>query len=321
MSKLRYWAYRANYLAAPHLNHKRPIDVSLELASICNMSCSYCYHNSKEVPFGKGFMGKELAHKLILECADLGVNSIKFNYRGEATLNPNYYEIVELAQRLARGSTFIDRLTNSNFKIHPKKRDEVFKGLATLTKVKVSYDSFVKEVFEKQRTGGDHDLTTENIELFYNSKERIKSETRLVIQAVRTSANKDEDIAGEAKRRWPDAEISIRDMVTGRIDKDLSNLEYKSRDPKQRKSCIQAHARLIIHHDGKVAPCCPAISNDLVFGNIQEYPENPIQNLFNSPQAKGLRKSLKDKTAFFKDPCKTCPSFESYKGYKPSIES
>lgn len=317
MSTIRNLAYRLNYVAAPYLNHTVPVDVSLELSSSCDMKCSYCYHNSPTVPFSKGLMDKQLAMKIIVQCAELGVNSMKFNYRGEATLNPHYREITELCKDLARGSTFIDRLTNSNFKFHPRRRDEIFKGLLNLTKVKVSYDSFRKDVFETQRSGGNHDLTTENIEQFYNYRHRSKSNTRLVIQAVRTNLNKDEDIAGEAKRRWPEAEISIRDMVSGRIDKDLSKLENRKRDV-GRKSCIQAHARLIVHHDGRVSPCCPSIKNDLLIGDLNT---QTVSEVFNSIKAKQLRQSLKDKTAFLKDPCKTCPSFESFKGYKANWES
>lgn len=312
MHKFRELVYRANYVMAPRLNHKAPIDVSLELSSVCDMKCAYCYHNSPQVPFVKGLMDEQLAYKIILQSAELGVNSMKFNYRGEATLNPAYERITEFCKEHAHGSTFIDRLTNSNFKFHPSKRDGIFKGLAHLTKVKVSYDSFRKDVFETQRSGGNHDLTTENIDLFYNSKDRIKSETKIVIQAVRTKLNADEDIAGQAAKRWPEAEISIRDMVAGRIEKDLTRLEKRVRD-KERQTCIQAHARLIVHWDGRVAPCCPAIKNNLLIGDLNK---QTVKEVFNSIEAKRLRQSLKDKTAFFQDPCKTCPSFESYKGYK-----
>lgn len=312
MKSLRMLAYRLNYVAAPRLNHKKPIDVSLELSSVCDMKCAYCYHNSPNVPFEKGFMDEQLAYKILFQSAELGVNSVKFNYRGEATLNPKFKEIAGLAKRLARGSTFIDRLTNSNFKFAPRRREEIFDGLACMSKVKVSYDSFEKDVFETQRSGGNHDLTTENIDLFYNFQDRIKSETQLVIQAVRTNLNKGEDIVGNAKRRWPDAEVSVRDMVTGRIDKDLSVFQNRERS-KERQSCIQAHARMIVHHDGRVSPCCPAIKNNLLIGDLNK---QTVSEVFNSIEAKRLRQSLKDKTAFFKDPCKTCPSFESFKGYK-----
>lgn len=314
INKIRYQAYRYSYTQAVKLNHKKPIDVSLELSSMCNMNCTYCYHSDQaNLPFTKGIMDKNFAFKVIMQAADAGVNSIKFNHRGEPTMSPHYFEITELAKDLAGGSVFIDRLTNSNFKIFPSRRDVVFKGLAHMTKVKVSYDSFDKSVFEKQRAGGNHDLTTENIELFYNHPDRIKSETVLVIQAVRTLLNKDEDIIGEVKRRWPEAQVSIRDMVAGRVEKDLSSMENRVRDNSDRQSCIQAHARMIVHWDGRVAPCCPSIKNDLIIGDLNK---NFLVDVFNSMEAKSLRASLINKTAFDKEPCKGCSSFESFKGYK-----
>ncbi len=320
LKRIRYSAYRYSYTNAVNLNHKNPIDVSLELSSMCNMNCTYCYHSDqKNLPFTKGIMDKHLAFRAIMQSADAGVNSIKFNHRGEPTLHPEFYDITELAKFLAKGSVFIDRITNSNFKIHPSRRGQIFDGLANMTKVKVSYDSFRKAVFEKQRAGGDHDLTSQNIDLFYNHRGRIKSDTRLVIQAVRTLLNKDEDIAGEVKKRWPDADVSIRDMVSGRVQKDLSIMENRTRDNSERQSCVQAHARLIIHWDGKVAPCCPAIKNDLIIGDISN--RSNISEVFNSMEAKQLRADLISKKAFDKDPCKSCSSYESFKGYKAPRDS
>ncbi len=316
---IRQNIYRLNYIHAPKLNHRLPIDVSLELASVCNMACTYCYHGDpKTLPFVKGYMDKDLAFKIILQSADLGVNSIKFNWKGEATLNPHYLDIVSLAKDFARGSTFIDRITNSNFKIPPSKREQVFEGFTTLTKIKVSYDSFIKDVFEKQRAGGNHELTTENIDLFYNHPLRVKTETELVIQAVRTNLNKDEDIEGKAKIRWPEAVVSIRDMVSGRTTKDLSEFQNRARDVENRQTCIQAHARLIFNHEGKAMVCCPDIAEKLCVGDARV---NTVKEIFNSEKAVELRKSLLNKSAFSQDPCKNCPSFESYKGYVPPKES
>jgi radical SAM protein with 4Fe4S-binding SPASM domain len=263
-------------------------------------------------------MDYTMAYNIINEGARLGVNAIKFNFRGESTMHPQYRSITAMAKAMATGNTYVDRLANSNFKISPKVREDKFLGLANLTKVKISYDSFDKKVFETQRAKGNHDLTTENIDLFYNHKARIKSETQLVIQAVRTKLNKDEDIEGIAKLRWPEASISIRDMVEGRVDKDLEDLTDRKRDLTHRQSCIQAHVRMIIHHDGRVGPCCPATGNDLFIG---KYPDNTVKEIFNSKDSKQLRKDLKSKKAFELDPCKTCSSFESYKDFKPNWDS
>jgi len=313
-----YIDYRYRYLNGMRLNLTSPVDVSLELSSVCNMSCGYCYHaDQSKLPFTKGLMDKNMAKLIISEAADLGVSSLKFNYRGEATLHPGYSEITKFAKSLAGGSVFIDRLANSNFKIPKNKMDGVIPGLAALTKVKVSYDSFDKSVFETQRAGGNHNLTSENIDRFYNSPERIKSETRLVIQAVRTRLNLDEDIEANVKKRWPEAAISVRDVVAGRKDDDIDEYEHKKREG-GRSPCKQAFVRIIVSHDGKAHPCCPSIKGDLILGDLKK---QSLKDVFNSLVARNLRRDLITGEAFEYDPCRTCSSFESYKGYVAPADS
>lgn len=278
-----------------------------------------CYHSdAKELPFKRGFMSFDTAMSALKEMGEIGVNSFKPNYRGEATLHPSFAQIMEYAKSKAKGTTLIDRVINSNFKYHRTRRQEIFEGLSFMTKVKVSYDSFRKDVFETQRAGGDHELTTENIDLFYNHPLRKKNNVQLVIQAVRTNLNIDEDIEGLAKKRWPDALISIRDVVEGRVNKDVSQFTHRDRDFNERQSCIQAHVRLIVHHDGNVSPCCPSIKGDLLIG---KFPEQSLKSIFNSQAVDKLRMQLVSGEAFEKDPCKTCSSWESFKGYKPNWNS
>lgn len=315
--QLNYFWYRFKFRYGKHLPLKVPVDVSLELSSTCNMSCRYCYHNNPKPPFEKKLMKKETAFKIIKEAADLGVNSLKFNYRGESSLNPWFGEITAYARSLSKGSTFIERISNSNFKFNNNRAD-IFDGFANNTKVKISFDSFKKEVFETQRAGGVHEITLKNVDTFYNWKKRIENDTEIVIQAVRTKLNKDEDIYGEVKKRWPSATISIRDMVGGRIDNDLSGLENKTRDVNERQSCLQAHVRLMFAWDGRAGVCCPDIKNELVVGDINK---QSLKEIFNSQLAKKIRKDLKSGEAFKLNPCKGCSSFESYKGFKPSWTS
>jgi len=311
VNKLKYLSYRIKYRYARELNLDRPVDVSLELAAACNLACNYCYWaNPKEIPFKKGFMQMDTAMLIITDAAHLGVNSIKLNWKGESTLNPRFYEITKFAKQHASGSTFIDRLTNSNF-MFKTEREDIFQGLCNQTKVKVSFDSFIPEVMQAQRAKSDHSLVMKNVDYFYNYKDR--KDTIISIQAVRTKLNKDEDIAFEVKRRWPEAEVSVRDMVGGRVDSDLTGLENRSRENLGRQSCIQAHARLVFNWSGDAMVCCVDLSEKLKMGNIHD---KAIYEIFNSKEAKEFRKQLKNKSAFKLDPCKTCSSWESYKGYK-----
>jgi radical SAM protein with 4Fe4S-binding SPASM domain len=171
---------------------------------------------------------------------------------------------------------------------------------------------------EHQTLGCSHERVLKNVNDFYNHPSRIKSETQLVIQAVRTSLNKDEDIEGEAKKRWPTAEVSVRNMVADRVNSDLSALTHTTRDYTERQECLQASARLIIHSDGKIAPCCPAFKGDLIIGDANK---DSIHTIFNSLIAKQLRLELKNGEAFKKEPCKNCSSYETFKGFKPSWSS
>jgi radical SAM protein with 4Fe4S-binding SPASM domain len=310
LDKIRYQIYRFKYNFAPKLNLEKPVDVSLELSSHCTNACGYCYHSDrKNLPFKKGFMKYGLAYQILNQAADVGVNSIKFNYRGESTMHPDFEMLAEYAERRAYGSTFIDRVTNSNFNF-PYEKDSVFRGLCHQTKVKVSFDSFHKDIFEKQRKGSNYDKTLANIHKYYNFPNR---DNILVIQSVRTQLNKDEDLEFEIKSRWPNAIASIRDCVEGRVNKDLTETVVEKRDEDNRQSCIQAHARLMVNWDGTVQMCCPDIGSKLIIGDMNnEY----LLDVWNSPKAKEIRKSLLDKSAFKLDPCKGCSSFESYKNFK-----
>lgn len=310
-----YQLYRDRYINAPKLNLTFPIDVSLELSSFCTNSCGYCYHASpKTLPFKRGKMSAELAIKVINEAHSLGVNSLKWNYRGEATMNDDFEKIVSYAESLAYGPVFIDRILNSNFNFD-KDREDIFRGLLKQTKVKVSFDSFKKDIFEKQRRGSRYERTLLNMYKFHDDPKRT---TKMVIQSVRTQLNKDENLEDEIKKRFPDAIASIRNVVAGRVNNNVEAMEVKTRDFSNRQSCIQAHARVIVNWDGKVQMCCPDISTKLVIGDATK--EN-LHHIWNSSKAKEIRQSLLNKKAFDLEPCKTCPSFESYSGYVAPMDS
>jgi radical SAM protein with 4Fe4S-binding SPASM domain len=313
--KFRYLIYRLKYKYAKYLNLSKPVDVCLELSSICNQQCSYCYHGDKNnIPFKQSFMPTTIAMKAIREAADIGVNSIKFNFRGESTLHPGFLFITSFAKNLANKSTFIDRITNSNFKFK-NDNDDIFNALCNQTKVKISFDSFLPGVMESQRAGSNKDLAIANIYRFYNFKNR--KYTKIVIQAVRTKLNKDEDLYHEIKKRWPEASVSINDMVDGRTSNDIIHLKLKNMD-NNRQSCIQAHSRLIVNWDGNVTVCCPDIGSKIVVGDIYK---DHISNIWNSKDAESIRDDLLNGYAFNFEPCKSCPSFESYKGFNAKWDS
>jgi radical SAM protein with 4Fe4S-binding SPASM domain len=74
----------------------------------------------------------------------------------------------------------------------------------------------------------------------------------------------------------------------------------------------------MVNWDGKVQVCCPDIGSKLIIGDMKVH---SIMEIWNSFEAKQIRKDLKSKKSFEKDPCKNCSSFESYKGFSPKWTS
>ena len=305
--------YRCKYHFGRYLPLEKPVDIALELSSICNLKCPYCYH-AKKPPFELGFMYKDVATKIIKQGARYGVNSIKFNWRGESTLHPNFSQLTGLAKRLSGGMAYIDRISNSNFAFKAR-REDILQGMLNQTKVKISFDSFMPDVFEKQRVGASHDVVLKNIDDFYHMPGR---KTEIILQAVRTTLNKDEDIERIAKSIWPSIGVSIRDMVEGRVESDIEKLINKGRDSSSRRPCKQAFVRLIFDHLGNATACCPDTKKELDFGNIKT---KDMLEIFNCDTAKRLRYDLKNGEAFKHNPCRNCSSFESFKNYISVWES
>jgi sulfatase maturation enzyme AslB (radical SAM superfamily) len=306
---LKKLAYRFKYKYAKHLNLKAPVDVTLELSSKCNHACAYCYHAENPLPFDRGFMIEATAKRILDQAAALKVPSVKFNWRGESILNPDFYVISLYAKNLG----FIDRISNSNFNF-PTDRTDIFRAFRNQTKIKISFDSFDKQVFEHQRKGSNFDRILENIDIFYHVYRSPQNE--MIIQMVRTKLNEKEDLESIAKTRWPDAKISVRNCVSNRSN-GAENLGNEM--PKNRVACYQAFSRLIFDHKGFATCCCPDIKNYFNFGNIWD---RDLINIWNNYRLKLLQKNLKSGKAFeIYGPCKNCSSLESYEGYNYNWES
>jgi len=306
---LKYLACRFNYKFGRHLNLKKPVDVTLELSSFCNQQCQYCYHAENKPPFTKGLMSEQTAFAILDQAAKLGVPSIKLNWRGESHLNPNFESITKHAKKLG----FIDRISNSNFNFSPS-REDIFRAFCNQTTVKISFDSFNTDVFLAQRKGADVDRILENIDKFYHYRGR---KNKIIIQMVRTEANKDENFEKNVKTLWPDALVSVRNVVPNRVVGGDA-FSGRSLEAEERQPCYQAYARLIFDYAGNATCCCPDIKNEFNFGNINR---ESLLEIWNDENLLKLREMLRNRMAFNISPCSTCSSLESYKGYKHNWNS
>ena len=98
----KYLTYRLkwNILARQPFETKAPVHVDLELSSVCDLRCKMCPHGRDTFEgLDKHLLKYETARKVIEECAELGIASMKFSGRGEATLHPKVAELAAYANR------------------------------------------------------------------------------------------------------------------------------------------------------------------------------------------------------------------------------
>lgn len=303
--KLNYFIYRLRWKFAKYLKPRKPLCIDLELSSICNLKCSFCYHSDNKIKFPKQFMNYNAATQIILEAARLKVPSLKFNFRGEPTLYPDLLRILTIAKYHSTHNTFIDRIINTNLQFDTD-REDIFKALLTCTTIKISIDTLNESTYEKQRGSKDYLRVVQNLKKLYS----MKTNQRIVLCFVRTIYNAKEDF-NKIKDIYPDIEISVKDFVGGR--------NSRSKSPQgKRKVCTQAFTRLIITSNLDMQLCCPDITTSYVLGN---YKNTLIQSAFNSKRANWLRMALWDGMAFEIQPCKNCSSYESHKGWKGNWKS
>ena len=165
-------------------NNKSPLCFDLEVASICDLACGFCYRQYISTP--DKIMKKDLAFKLIDQAAELGVPSMKFNWRGEPLLNPKLPEIIDYAKKKGILETIIN--TNAT-KLDEKMSLEIINsGLDIMI---YSFDGGTKDIYEKMRPGrfgkNSFDHIYKNIKNFSRIRNQLRSKfPRTKIQMILT---------------------------------------------------------------------------------------------------------------------------------------
>lgn len=310
-------AWNDAYLTDPSI----PLNIDIELASLCNLTCPMCFvadshfdefisQKSSDGKKLKRLMPKEMAFKIIEQCKIIGVPALKFNWRGESTLHPHYSEIIEYARwwnREGRGDynangPFLDLLANTNANCSARSID----GLMACTKVMVSLDSMNEETYKQMRVGGSLKWAKETIDELVRRKH-----PNLWIRRVLTKLNKYENFYEAVKDEWGDSVKCSSHYCFDRNEKEKHEMSGCDHDEDMpRKYCGYPSQRMIITSRGLVYPCCLDLHETMPMGDISK---NSIIEIWNNDAFRNLRKSLRSNdTRLMSDTCRNCQSWLAY---------
>ena len=268
-----------------------PLCVDIELASICDLACPFCYRQYIATP--DKIMDKKLAFKLIDQASEMKVPSMKFNWRGEPLLNPQLPEIIKYAKSKGILETIIN--TNVTELDESLGKKIISSGLDLMI---CSFDGGTKKSYEEMRPGrfkkNRFEKVIDNIKNFSKLKKKMGSVfPRTKIQMVLTKETRKEkdsffklfkdiidDVSvkqySERGGKLKDIDDNIKKSIKHKkvnydpdadimIDIDKTIFMSEGRLP-----CEQPFQRMLITYDGRVSMCCYDWGSNHIIGYADE---------------------------------------------------
>ncbi|WJV54125.1 radical SAM protein [Prodigiosinella aquatilis] len=132
--------------------------LNIELTSSCPASCSIC---PRHVVTDKGFMTAEMLKLIISKVNKDDVYEIDFAGRGEPTVHPDFYDMLDIA----RDAPVPKKLTTTGVTFSEKRLSFLVNSVDA---IRLSVSSINKDIFEKVHKGLKYERTWENIKNLAN---------------------------------------------------------------------------------------------------------------------------------------------------------
>ena len=294
-----------------------PVHVDLESVAVCDLRCGsseadpkgFCQiwtheHIRKqgfdEHTYQRGYMDPKLYESLLEQCAEIGVSSLKLNYRGEPSLHPEIVSFVRQAAALQ----FPDIMMNTNGNGGARTRPELFAELvdAGITDLMFSVDAADPDTYHKQRVGGDWQTLLHSVRSAVDARARGRGapDCRIRASVVRTLMNAADVDSGRMESFWKD-EMGVDWMSISECYfpagaehhwkaaewVDLSASEFQCPDP---------FRRMVVTWDGRhTMPCCQGFTLEIDGGDVNAGART-IREVWTSENFDRLRRAHRERT-------------------------
>ncbi|MFH1593927.1 MAG: radical SAM protein [Candidatus Omnitrophota bacterium] len=270
-----------------------PLQVDIELTNACNLKCPMCERNM--MTRSVGFMDYALFKRIIDQCAELGVCSVKLNLWGESFLHRDLFKMVDYAKRQNIYTQF-----NSNATLLTGRNAQrlLTSGLDRIT---FSIEGGMREAYERTRKGAEFEATMKSVEDFIALKP-IGHKPLLTLQFMMMKSNSKYIPAFVNRFKDKVDFISVTNVNAASGDRKIlaeSMVDYSS-FPK--KPCSEMWQRLSVFWNGEVTVCCNDYNGSLKIGNVYD---SSLMELWHCEKLSLLRARHK-KLDFSDLICNTC---------------
>ena len=289
----------------------KPISISIEPTTACNLGCPECPSGLKEFSRPTGRMALGNFEKWISELNDY-ISYITLYFQGEPYLNPQFLDMVKIA---SDKNIFTATSTNAHF-INSKVAEETVKS--GLSRLIISIDGTTQEVYEQYRRNGSVDKVIEGTKQMVNWKKQLQSKSpEIVFQflVVRPNEHQVIEVQKLAKELGVDKVLfktaQIYDYKNGSalipLNPKFSRYRKLSDDTYElkndlKKNCWRLWSSCVITWDGKVVPCCFDKDANYVMGDLNV---DSFHKIWNGSVYREFRRNLLKSRSEI-DICKNC---------------
>ncbi|MBC7946508.1 MAG: SPASM domain-containing protein [Chitinophagaceae bacterium] len=234
-----------------------PLLVDLELSSICNLKCPFCYTLSEgfKEQVDATLMDFELFSKVIDEIGDK-VFAIRLSLRGEPTIHPRFIDAIHYAK--SKGIKEVSTLTNASMLTPEFFTEAMEAGIDWIT---VSFDGLNDE-YERNRYPLKFDTIYGHLQQALEIREKSgRVKPVIKVQTVWPAIEKDPLAYYEAMVKVSDL-VAFNPLIDFANPKPFEQIEFE-----ENFVCPQLYQRMVIAADGRVLLCANDEQSEHVIGN------------------------------------------------------
>jgi len=333
----RYQAYRrewerreSDWDASDH-----PVHIDLEASAMCDLRCGsseddpqgFCQiwthehirtQGLNDYTYQRGYMDPVLFQRLIRECAEIGVSSVKLNYRGEASLHPEIVTFVRTAAELG----LPDVMLNTNGNGRARKDPTLFAEIvaAGITDLMFSVDACDPETYRKQRVGANWEILLNSVRSSVRARAEGKGnpDCRIRASVVRTNLNARDVDSGRMEEFWKGEMgvdwMSVSECYFPAGQEHHWKAAHWAQMSASEFQCSDPFRRMVVTWDGRhTMPCCQGFTLAIDGGAVADERMAPLKSLreaWASPNFERLRRAHRERT--WDDPrlgepiCRSC---------------
>lgn len=312
-----YGSYALSRLGIVRFAH-RPVFVSVEPASVCQLRCPECPVGSgkthaetqgkaKEAGQDTRWMSDAVWQRTLEEISPFA-HTVQFYFQGEPLLHPRLPQMI--AEAHAEG---LYTIVSTNAQTMTENLAEALVK-AGLSRIIVSMDGLSQESYGAYRIGGEVERCKQAIRWLHDAKQRLHGTTTIELQCLRLKTNEHEWAALRRLYRQLGADrltlktAQLYDYAQGhplmpsdeRYSRYVKGPDGRYHRKPLRKGCLRVWSGCVVTTTGDVLPCCYDKSHAHAYGNIMNA---HIGELFAGEKAMAFRReALREKPAI----CQEC---------------